>query len=138
LHKNDKAKSEKWSFAMTSINGLPRFHSDTSSNDLTTTFVSQQDESPGIADRERKVQEVINWTMQAKKDLVDEVQRASEDKEDIRFKMPLPARPSTLKKDNLIMKTVGPAAPSPTADDKTKTRKPKSVKPASRAVRITR
>jgi len=130
LHKNDKAKSEKWSFAMTSdakiglllglvfifiiafiINGLPRFHSDTSSNDLTTTFVSQQDESPGIADRERKVQEVINWTMQAKKDLVDEVQRASEDKEDIRFKMPLPA-------------------PVPTANDKTKTRKPESVKPA--------
>jgi len=112
------------------INGLPRFRSDTSSNELTTTWVSQQDDSPGIADRERKAQEVFNWTKQAKKELVDEVQRASEDEEGIRFKMPLPARPSALKKDDSIMKTVGPAAPAPTADDKTKTRKPESVKPA--------
>ncbi|MEE9370895.1 MAG: hypothetical protein V3W45_05425, partial [Sedimentisphaerales bacterium] len=59
------------------INGLPRFHSDTNNSELTTTFVSQQDESPGIADRERKAQEVFIWTKQAKKELVDEVQRPS-------------------------------------------------------------
>jgi len=93
------------------INGLPRFHSDTNSSELTTTFVNQQDESPGIADRERKAQEVFIWTKQAKKELVDEVQRPSEGKEDIRFEMPLPA-------------------PAPTANDKTKTRKPEYVKPA--------
>ncbi len=104
------------------INGLPRFRSDTNSSELTTTWVSQQDDSPGIADRERKAQEVFNWTKQAKKELV-------EDEEDIRFEMPLPARPSALKDDS-IMKTVRPAAPAPTANDKTKARKPESVKPA--------
>ena len=93
------------------INGLPRFRSDTNSSELTATWLSQQDESPGIADRERKAQEVFNRTKQAKKELVDEVQRPSEGEEDIRFKMPLPA-------------------PAPTANDKTKTRKPESVKPA--------
>lgn len=103
------------------INGLPRFRSDTNSSELTTTWVSQQDDSPGIADRERKAQEVFNWTKQAKKELV-------EDEEDIRFEMPLPARPSALKDDS-IMKTAGPAAPAPTAGDKTKARKPESVKP---------
>ena len=112
------------------INGLPRFRSDTNSSELTTTWVSQQDDSPGIADRERKAQEVFNWTKQAKKELVDEVQRPSEGEEDIRFEMPLPARPSALKKDDSIMKTAGPAAPAPTANDKTKARKPESVKPA--------
>ena len=108
------------------INGLPRFHSNTNNND----WVSQQDESPGIADRERKAQEVFIWTKQAKKELVDEVQRPSENEEDIRFKMPLPARPSVLKKDESIMKTIGPAAPAPTANEKTKAGKPKSAKPA--------
>ncbi|MHC4175263.1 MAG: LysM peptidoglycan-binding domain-containing protein [Planctomycetota bacterium] len=112
------------------INGLPRFRSDANSSELTTTFVSQQDETPGIADRERKAQDVFIWTKQAKKELVDAVQRASEDKEDIRYKMPLPTRPSVLKKDDSITKTVVPAALSPTANGKTKTRKPKSVKPA--------
>ena len=106
------------------INGLPRFRSNTSNSELTTTLVSQQDDSPGIAGRERKAQEVFNYARQVGREAVDEVQKASEDEERIRFKMPLPERASVVKKDDSIDQ-VKPAAAVPITDDKTQ-----SVKPA--------
>jgi len=112
------------------INGLPRFRSDTSNSELTTTWVNQQDESPGIADRERKAQEVFNYARQVRKEAVDEVQRPSENEGGIRFEMPLPGRASALKKDDSITKTVEPAALVPITDDKTKAKEAESVKPA--------
>jgi nucleoid-associated protein YgaU len=116
------------------INGLPRFRSDTSNSELTKTWINQQDESPGIADRERKAQEVFNYARQVGREAVDEVQRPSEDEQRIRFEMPLPGRASALKKDDSISKTaddqVEPAALVPITNDKTKAKKTESVKPA--------
>jgi nucleoid-associated protein YgaU len=116
------------------INGLPRFRGDTSNNELTTTLVGQQDEPPGIGDKERKAQEVFNRAKQAKKELADEVQGPAEKVEDIRFEIPLPERAPVAKKDEPIVKTtddqaVG-AASVPIADDKTEAKKPEDVKPA--------
>jgi nucleoid-associated protein YgaU len=109
------------------INGLPRFRSDTSNNELTTPWANQQDESPGIGDKERKVQEVFNYAKQVKKEAIDEVHRPSEAKEDIRFEMPLPKRAAVVKTAD---DQAEPTALVPIADDRIKARKPKSVKPA--------
>jgi nucleoid-associated protein YgaU len=43
------------------INGLPRFRSATSNNELTNSMVNPADESLGIAEKERKVQETFDW-----------------------------------------------------------------------------
>jgi len=111
------------------INGLPRFRSDTSNSELTTNYARQQDDSPGIADREHKAQEVFNYARQVRRKAVDEVQSPSEDQERIRFKMPLPERASVVTKDDSIDQ-VKPAAAVPTTDDKTQAKEPESVKPA--------
>lgn len=111
------------------INGLPRFRSDTSNGELPTNLARQQDDSPGIADRERRAQQVFNYAMQVRREAVDEVQKVSEDEERIRFKMPLPERASVVKKDGSIDQ-VKPAAAVPITDDKTQAKKPESVKPA--------
>jgi nucleoid-associated protein YgaU len=86
------------------INGLPRFRSDTSNSELTTNYARQQDDSPGIADREHKAQEVFNYARQVRRKAVDEVQSSIDQ--------------------------VKPAAAVPTTDDKTQAKEPESVKPA--------
>ena len=94
------------------INGLPRFHSN--SSELTTNMVSSPD-SLGIAGNERKVQEVFNRTGQDKEEPIEEVRAPIEEKENIRFKMPLPSDISVAK-DTSIMETpdeIEPAAPEP-------------------------
>ena len=94
------------------INGLPRFHSN--SSELTTNMVSSPD-SLGIAGKERKVQEVFNRTEQDKEEPIEEVRAPIEEKENIRFKMPLPSDISVAK-DTSIMETpdeIEPAAPEP-------------------------
>ena len=119
------------------INGLPRFHSN--SSELTTNMVSSPD-SLGIADKERKVQEVFNRTGQDKEEPIEEVRAPIEEKENIRFKMPLPSDISVAK-DTSIMETpdeIEPAAPEPVEparpvqipEEKTVVKKPEPAKPA--------
>ena len=126
------------------INGLPRFHSN--SSELTTNMVSSPD-SLGIAGKERKVQEVFNRTEQDKEEPIEEVRAPIEEKENIRFKMPLPSDISVAK-DTSIMETpdeIEPAAPEPVEparpaqipeekEEKTVVKKPEPVKPALRKV----
>jgi len=94
------------------INGLPRFRSN--SSELTTNMVSSPD-SLGIGSKERKAQEVFDWTQQAKEEPIEQVQAPIEEKENIRFKMPLPSDISVAK-DTSIIETpdeIEPAAPEP-------------------------
>jgi len=81
------------------INGLPRFHSN--SSELTTNMLSSPD-SLGIAGKERKVQEVFNWTGQDKEEPIEEVRAPIEEKENIRFKMPLPSDITVAKNTSII------------------------------------
>lgn len=46
------------------INGLPRFRSSANNNELTNNMVNPADDSLGIAEKERKVQEAIDWNGQ--------------------------------------------------------------------------
>jgi nucleoid-associated protein YgaU len=119
------------------INGLPRFHSN--SSELTTNMVSSPD-SLGIAGKERKVREVFNQTRQDKEEPIEEVRAPIEEKENIRFKMPLP-NDISVAKNTSIMETsdeIEPAAPEPVEpvrsvkipEEKTVAKKPGPAKPA--------
>jgi len=123
------------------INGLPRFRSN--SSELTTNMVSSPD-SLGIAGKERRVQEVFNWSQQTKEEPVEEVQAPIEEKENIRFKMPLPSDISVAK-DTSIMETpdeieptvpepVEPARPVRIPEEKTVVKKPEPAKPTMTTV----
>jgi nucleoid-associated protein YgaU len=90
------------------INGLPSFHKDTNNNELTTTMVSLQNGSPGLAAKERKVhREVISRIEPVKKQPPVEVQTPPMDNQDIRFAMPLPKNTPTVK-ETVEVKTAAP------------------------------
>ncbi len=75
------------------INGLPSFRDATNNSELTTNMVSSQHESWGIGTNERKVQDGFDWTGQPIEEPVEEEipsPPAEEEKEDIRFEMPIP------------------------------------------------
>jgi len=118
------------------INGLPRFRSN--SSELTTNMVSSPD-SLGIGDKERKVREVFNWTDQAKEEPIEDIRAPIEEKENIRFKMPLPSDTPVVKGTS-IMETpdggdptapepVEPAPPVQIPEEKTVAKKSELVKP---------
>lgn len=115
------------------INGLPRFRSNTNNNELTTNMVNSQNDSMGIAAKERKAQEVFNRAERVKRKRVDEVPSRSKDEGGIRFKMPLPEGTSTVK-DELVVESandkVRPAASASNTNWKTKVNQPRTVKPS--------
>jgi len=94
------------------INGLPRFRSN--SSELTTNMVSSPD-SLGIGGKERKAHEVFDWTQQAKEEPIEQVQAPIEEKENIRFKMPLPSDIAFAKDTSIIENPdeIEPTAPEP-------------------------
>jgi len=95
------------------INGLPRFRSNTNNNELTTNMVNSQNDSIGIAAKERKVQEAFNRTERNNKEPADEVQPPSDNREKIRFQVPLSGNDSVVEPD----------------DDKVRINEPSPVKP---------
>jgi nucleoid-associated protein YgaU len=118
------------------INGLPRFRSN--SSELTTNMVSSPD-SLGIGGKERKAQEVFNWTGQAKEGPIEEVPAPIEEKENIRFKMPLPSEITVAKETSVIetpdeieptaSEPVEPARPVEIPEEKSVAKEPEPAKP---------
>ena len=75
------------------INGLPRFRSTTNGSELTTNMVSSQNDTLGIGDKEREVQNLIDWPeppVQEPQPAMETSEPALEDDEDVRFKIELP------------------------------------------------
>jgi nucleoid-associated protein YgaU len=97
------------------INGLPRFRNITNGSEMTTNMVSSQNDTQPIGSRERQAQGVFNWTEQSTEQTYQEPQPVIEQKEDVRFKIQLPAEvPVTT--DNSIMEIadqVEPITPEP-------------------------
>ena len=114
------------------INGLPRFRSDTNSNELTTMANSPNDSY--IGSNERKAQESIRRErpVRNRSQSVDEAQEATRDEGKVRYKRPL-SQDSVAVKNEPITTTedkVKPTAPAPPdANRETKANVPKSVKP---------
>ena len=112
------------------INGLPRFRSETNNNELTTTnMVNSQNESMGIADKERKV---FNRTHRIEKERTDKVPDVSKNQVGVRYEKKFPQDIGVVK-DNLIVKTDDDKNKLTTVDSnsnrKTRANEPKPVKP---------
>ena len=109
------------------INGLPRFRSNTNNNELTTNMVNSQNDSMGIAAKERKAQEVFNRAERAKRKRAGKVPVASKNEGSVRFKMPFPKGTSGVKDESVVGAAndkVKPAAPARNTDEKPKVNKP--------------
>jgi nucleoid-associated protein YgaU len=115
------------------INGLPRFRSNTNNNELTTNMVNSQNDSLGIAAKERKAQGVFNRAGRVERKGVDEVPVASKDEGGVRFKMPLPEGTSVVR-DESVLETandkVRPAATTSNTNEKTKVNRPRPIRPS--------
>ena len=87
------------------INGLPNFHREKNSNELTTTLVRLQNSSPGIGSRERQLRrEVIEYKKPPRKP-----QPTATARQDVRFTTPLPKSNVVAKKTDEVQ----PITPAP-------------------------
>lgn len=113
------------------INGLPRFHRSTNNSELTTNMVSSQNDSQGIAEKERKAQEAFDWAPPVRKQPLDEVQPATGNEEDVRYKIQLPDSPLVVKDVSVGITTdeVETVTVPATTEDKTEDKEPEPVKP---------
>jgi len=115
------------------INGLPRFRSNTNNNELTTNMVNSQNDSMGIAAKERKAQDVFNRAERVKRKRAGKVPVDSKNEGSVRFEMPLPEGTSGVQDESVVGTAndkVKPAAPSSNTNEKTKVNKPEPVKRA--------
>jgi len=86
------------------INGLPNFHREKNSNELTTTLVRLQNSPPGIGDRERRVRrEVIDYKKPTQKP-----QSPATAEQDVRFTAALPKSNVVAKKTDEV-RSITPA-----------------------------
>ena len=81
------------------INGLPNFQRQTDNNELTTNMVSFNDDSLGVADKERKAQEELNWAELLERKSLDPAQFESplSDNKEIRSVLALPSNVTATK-----------------------------------------
>jgi nucleoid-associated protein YgaU len=113
------------------INGLPRFRSDTNSNELTTMANSPNDSY--IGSNERKAQEALRRerSVRNRRENVEEAQEATRDEGKYRYKRPL-SQGHVAVQDEPITATsedkVKPTRPAPQANRETKVNKPKSAR----------
>jgi nucleoid-associated protein YgaU len=95
------------------INGLPSFRRDANNNELTTNMVSLQNDSLGLAAKERGVRKIFNQAGQPEQQHRPTVQTPPTNDEGIRFTTPLPKSPSVVE-EPVAVKPVAPA-PKPVA-----------------------
>jgi len=114
------------------INGLPRFRSDTNSNELTTMANSPNDSY--IGSNERKAQAALRQErpVRNRSQSVEEAQEATRDEGKVRYKRPL-SKDSVAVKDEPVRATtedkVKSTRPAPETRRKTTVNVPKQVKP---------
>ena len=131
------------------INGLPRFRSTTNGSELTTNMVRQNDPL-GIGDREREVQNLIDWPEPPVEDPQPETQTmppSLEDDENVRYQIKLPenvsyspivdipdqtepapiesAEPAGIDPaESTLVKLFDPPAPEPSKEEKIEIKQP--------------
>ena len=130
------------------INGLPRFRNTTNGSEMTTNMVSSQNDTHPIGSMERNASGVFNWIEQAAEQTIEESRLPVEQKEDVRFKMPLPddilvERDTSIKEiadedETAISEQVEPVQPAETVEEKIEkpvavAKEPEPVKPAKPA-----
>ncbi|MHC4534503.1 MAG: LysM peptidoglycan-binding domain-containing protein [Planctomycetota bacterium] len=112
------------------INGLPRFRSDTNSNELTTMANSPNDSY--IGSNERKAQAELRRERPARnrRESVEEAQETTKEESKYRYKRPLSGDNVAVKNEPITTTEdrVKPRAPAPDANRETKVNKPKPAK----------
>jgi len=84
------------------INGLPKFRSDTNNSELTRNMASYTNEPPGIADKERKAQQSLDFPP-LEKQPTDGAPAPLAQNPDIRAIVPVPQGISEAKEPNAIV-----------------------------------
>jgi nucleoid-associated protein YgaU len=98
------------------INGLPNFHREKNSNELTTKLVKLQNSPPGIGSRERRLRrEVIEY-----KKPTQNPQPPATARQDVRFTTPLPKTNPVAKKNDELK----PTTPAPLLTPQQENRNP--------------
>jgi len=96
------------------INGFPSFHKGRNNSELTTNGLGLQNNPPGLAVKERKVQEIFNHQEVVEKQHIDEAESPPAPKQDIRSVTPLP---KSIVNTTDEIKPVAPTHPSPVAKE---------------------
>lgn len=115
------------------INGLPRFRSDTNTNELTTAMANSPNDSY-IGSNERKARASFRRErpVRNRNQSVEEAQETTRDEGKVRYKRPL-SQDSVVVKDEPVTTTVRgnfkPTRPAPETRRKTTVNVPKQVKP---------
>ena len=115
------------------INGLPRFRSDTNTNELTTAMANSPNDSY-IGSNERKARASFRRErpVRNRNQSVEETQEATKDEGKVRYRRPL-SQDSVIVKDEPVTTTVRdnfkPTRPAPETRRKTTVNVPKQVKP---------
>jgi nucleoid-associated protein YgaU len=145
------------------INGLPRFRSTTNGSELTTNMVSSENDPLGIGEKEREVQNFIDWPQppaENQQTQTEPEQPPLEEDTDVRFQIKLPENisyppvmetaeepepapaepdepaPATSTEPTLVH-LFDPPAPQPPAEEKIEIKKPpRPVKPVSPKVYV--
>lgn len=124
------------------INGLPRFRNTTNGSELTTNMVSSQNDPLGIGDKEREVQNLMDWPqppVQEQQPSPEPMQLPLEDDEDIRYQRtlpkiipyspiiePAPTEPTPVEPtQSSLVKLFDPPAPQPPREEKAEIKKPR-------------
>ncbi|RKY24174.1 MAG: hypothetical protein DRP62_04340 [Planctomycetota bacterium] len=90
------------------LNGLPNFSKNENNNELTTNAISSQNNPPGIGAGQRKIsREIVNQIRLAKKVQIPQMT----DRQEIRFKAPLPESPSSVVKEAVKVGAFSTAQP---------------------------
>ena len=116
------------------INGLPRFRSDTNTNELTMTTMANSPNDSYIGSNERKARESFRRErpVRNKTRSVEEAQETTRDAGKVRYKRPL-SQDSVVVNDEPVTTTVRdkvkPTRPAPETRRKTTVSVPKQVKP---------
>ncbi len=113
------------------INGVPSFRKDSNNNELTTNIVSSQNNPPGIATKERKVnRQLIGPDRPTSKQSLTAGPLAGNNP-DMRFEMPLPKNVSAMKRTSQsveIRRTTAPIPPPPPIAQKNGAKKAKPAR----------
>lgn len=112
------------------INGLPRFRSDTNTNELTTMANSPNDSYIGSNERKARASFRRERPVRNRTQSVEEAQEATRDEGKVRYKRPL-SQDSVAVKNEPITTTedkIKPTRPAPEARKKTAINVPKQVK----------
>lgn len=87
------------------INGLPKIHGETNSDELTTNLVGLRNEQVGLGAKERRASEAYNWSERLREESANKRRSSSADNSGNRYEALLPDYASVVK-DNLAGKTV--------------------------------